>query len=143
MISVLLPNNRVVTIAYRPLWVDRWVPDDVYVTIKDIIYVSQKVSLTSIPLTILYHELMHIDQQKSDGLVSWLLLYLLSKKFRLSQEAQAYAFEISKMTSVESKKQRLIDAATWLSGPEYRYCAKSFEQALSEIRKYCSYSDFI
>lgn len=52
-------------------------------------------------VALLFHEQEHIKRQKDQGIVSWLLKYILSPKFRFEEEILA---DIPKIKYLKSKK---------------------------------------
>ena len=69
--------------------------------------------------------------------------YIVSRKFRLDVEADAYAVQVSSTLRLEVKTATLHKAAKWLSGWQYFWCASSYEEALTKIKSKCSYRDLI
>jgi hypothetical protein len=83
---------------------------------------------------IVAHERTHLKQQKEMGLCKWLCKYSFNRAFRLQQEAEAIAVEISKTDPVER------NAAIFMYGHslcEYRYCwcAKDYTTAVKAIKE--------
>jgi hypothetical protein len=142
MISVRLPNNAVIKITYRWQIIDLFIPRSVYFTLKDKIYISNREPLEALPLPILIHENRHTEQQKAYGLCYFLFKYFTSKKFRLKMEAEAFALQIKSITSVGERKAILHNAATWLSGKQYFWCA-SYEEAKNAILYRCPSTLFL
>jgi hypothetical protein len=142
MISVRLPNNAIIKITHRWQIVDLFVPSNFYFTLKDTVYVSTKEQLEALPLPILLHENRHTEQQKAYGFYYFLFKYFTSKKFRLKMEAEAFAVQIKSVTSVEERKEILHQAADWLSGKQYFWCA-SYDEAKNAILSQCPSTLFI
>jgi hypothetical protein len=44
---------------------------------------------------IIAHEMVHVDQQRRDGIWKFHWRYVVSKKWRLAYEAEAYALDVS------------------------------------------------
>ncbi|MCK7507727.1 MAG: hypothetical protein MZV70_29215 [Desulfobacterales bacterium] len=84
---------------------------------------------------VLYHELVHAQQQEICGEFRWYYKYVTSKNFRLDAEAEAYAEQLLK-TSPAIRPTLLEEIAKWLAGPSYRYCAPDVETAKAIIIKY-------
>ena len=141
MLNVKLPTGETITLAHRYGWIDYIVPKDSIFTIRNTVYVSPTAELQSVHIPVLMHELVHVQQQQTEGSIKFLLQYFLSKRFRLTQEAAAYAFQIKYTVGLTARQALLDAAAKWLSGKEYWYCAGSYDEALIAIKAKCSYMD--
>lgn len=73
------------------------------------------------------HEMVHIEQQRRDGLLRFGWRYLISKRWRVAYEAEAYAVD------VRSGRLSLDRAAAHLSGPLYWH-ACSYAEARAAIQ---------
>lgn len=113
-----------------PRWVSRLLPSGTWVTLSPTIYHPRDVDPAAYPHVIL-HEHVHLRQQAS-GLLWWLLQYVLSRKFRLEAEAEAYAVEIKSLPE-EAQPARLAEATQLLSGVLYFRCAGSASEAETRI----------
>ena len=81
---------------------------------------------------IIEHEKAHLLQQREIGKYKWLIKYIFSKNFRLSQELGPIVVELANMP-LEKRRAKLINYAQDLSGPPYHRAAASFEHALNSI----------
>lgn len=93
---------------------------DIIIAYDDTIYCADDLPNHSIA-----HELIHLDQQERYGVEKWWNEYLVSVKFRLSQEIPAYQAEIRYLknhpeeTTLEYREQWIEYCARCLSGPMY------------------------
>lgn len=84
---------------------------------------------------ILAHEEKHLAQQSTYkyGKFAWLAKYYFSKKFRLDQEAQAYAISLK---YTDNFNEDLSYYSNILSGKLYRYCCGPTEARFAILRYY-------
>lgn len=92
------------------------------------------------------HEQIHVLQQKGSYIyaVVWWIKYLLSKKFRYSQEIEAYRFQLQFLkenVEIKDKNERVRmhrafeqQIAQILSSPMYNHMV-SYAQAIVDLRK--------
>lgn len=73
------------------------------------------------------HELVHVRQQRRDGLWRFLMRYVFSRAWRLHYESEAYASDVIR------GQRTLDDAARSLSGPLYLWMC-SFSAARRAIQ---------
>lgn len=101
MLVVRLPNGQSVKLRHQPKWLSRLVPELMVIPYGHTIYVTRHKDLMSLSIQKLYHEQTHLEQQRRLGSAFiWTLLYFTSKKFRLAQEAEAYAIQIKHTVSL-------------------------------------------
>lgn len=86
------------------------------------------------------HEEVHTIQQKHSNLyaVWWWIKYILSKKFRYSQELPAYGEQLKflrKGKDRNTQHRMLMDIARCLSNPLYNSMV-SHNQAIEDLMKY-------
>lgn len=98
------------------------IPRNVYFTYGDTIYNPDKLD---IPLEIIEHEKVHMEQQKHNDkdATLWWGKYLREPEFRLNQEARGYGRQyetICKIIKDRNHRDRYLrQLATSLSGPLY------------------------
>jgi hypothetical protein len=144
MLIIRLPNGTSVKLRHQPRWLSKLVPELMVIPYGQTIYVTKDKDLTSLSLNKLYHEQTHLEQQDRLGSAFiWTLRYFLSKKFRLDQEAEAYANQIKHTVTLASRVLLLKAASKWLAGSAYKKCASSARVAEEAIYKKCSYKDFL
>ena len=88
--------------------------EDFTTVVGDVVYVS--VSKTDAPAATLRHEAVHICQRKDEG--AWLhgARYMLSAKWRLRYEIEAYAEDLRSGRSIENVTQALTKPAGYILG---------------------------
>lgn len=59
---------------------------------------------------VLDHEAVHVEQQRRDGWVRWLWRYVVSPRWRVRYEAEAYAVQLRDGHSLEVMARRLAGA---------------------------------
>jgi len=74
---------------------------------------------------LLAHEQVHLDRQRAMGTWRWLWHYLVSRSFRLHEEALAWAAERSPWTD----EQFARDLASW----RYGWAAGSIQEAMEAL----------
>lgn len=85
-------------------------------------------------IAILLHEKVHFERQKQQGILLWILKYLISPKFRFNEELLALKEQIrysKKHNLTLDLETRAKELSSWL----YLWCV-SYEQALIELRKF-------
>lgn len=98
------------------------IPKNVYFTYGDIIYNPDKLE---IPIDILEHEKVHMEQQKHNetDAALWWGKYLREPEFRLDQEARGYGRQYEVICGIIKDRNKrnhlLIQLAKSLSGPLY------------------------
>lgn len=103
-----------------------FLPEDIY---KDLISPTPKTQ----SIAILLHEKVHFERQKK-GILLWIILYIISPKFRLKEELLAFKEQIEYLKKhnltldLELRAERL---SSWL----YLWCI-SYEKALLELKKF-------
>jgi hypothetical protein len=115
----------------KPWWLRAATKEWQWVALNPKIYYPTKLDPLKYP-AIIEHEKIHLSQQIGKGKFKWLFRYIVSKKFRLDQELEPIAVEISN-TSME---QRLLLAERYarnLSGSPYHGAARTYEDALERI----------
>ena len=104
-----------------------FLPEDVY---KDLISKTPKPK----SIAIFLHEKVHLERQKRKGILLWIILYIISPKFRFNEELLAFKQQIKYLKKLnltldlELRAQRL---SSWL----YLWCV-SYEKALLELQKF-------
>ncbi|PIU37100.1 hypothetical protein COS77_02325 [Candidatus Roizmanbacteria bacterium CG06_land_8_20_14_3_00_34_14] len=103
-----------------------FLPEDIY---KDLI------SLTPKPesVAVLLHEKVHLERQKRKGIILWIILYIISPKFRLNEELLAFKEQIKylkKLNLTLDLELRAKRLSSWL----YLWCI-SYKKALLELKK--------
>ena len=83
----------------RPWWLF-WLGKDRWLTLSPTIYHPANINPQGLP-ALVAHEETHLRQQSQRKAV-WLLRYLLQPSFRLSQEAEAIAVEVSHYTQEQA-----------------------------------------
>ena len=116
-----------------PCWASWAIPTGFWMTLAPTIYHPRDVDPSDFP-SIILHEQVHLRQQAS-GLLWWLLRYVLSRKFRLKAEAEAYAVEINSLP-LTVQAARLVEAGKMLSGSLYFRCASDPLEAESRINEW-------
>lgn len=102
-----------------------FLPEDVYINL---------ISPTPKPLSIaiFLHEKVHLERQKRKGILLWIILYIISPKFRFNEELLAFKEQIiylkkhGLILDLEMRAKRL---SSWL----YLWCV-SYEEALLELK---------
>ena len=113
----------------RPWWLC-WLGRGRWLTIAPTIYHPKGINPELFP-ELIAHERTHLAQQAKHEVI-WLLRYLIQPSFRLSQEAEAIAVEVSFYTAVQ--KAVIIDwYATALSSATYLWASLRKSTALSAI----------
>ena len=144
MLIIRLPDGDRVRLRHQPRWLSALLPKLCVIPYNNTLFVSKKKDLTSLSLAKLYHERTHLEQQaRYGGSFIWTFRYFISKSFRLSQEAEAYASQIRHTVSVRNRVRLLKAASRWLAGRAYKKCASSHKKAEEAIYSKCSYRDFI
>lgn len=115
----------------KPWWL-RLVTPDCWVSILPYTYVPDGINPTTYP-AIVAHEATHLTQQAATGRAWWLVKYLLVPSFRLSQEAQAIAVEVS-LTVASHRASLIASYAIDLSGRWYWWSASSPQAATIAIK---------
>jgi hypothetical protein len=76
-----------------------------------------------IPYDIMFHERIHLAQQKKHGAKNWINNYIKDKQFRLAQEVEAYREQLKFVLKETKDRQEyahiLTESATNLSSPLY------------------------
>lgn len=104
-----------------------FLPEDVY---KDLISKTPKPK----SIAVLLHEKVHLERQKKQGILLWIIKYFISPKFRFNEELLAFKEQIEYLKKhnltldLELRAKRL---SSWL----YLWCV-SYEKALLELKKF-------
>ena len=114
----------------KPWWL-RIITPGCWVTITPYIYIPDNLNPNLYPATVA-HETTHLAQQIATGKWWWLVKYLLFRSYRLDQEAQAIAVEVS-LTSASKRPQVIASYAIDLSSRWYWWAASSPEKATVAI----------
>lgn len=109
-----------VTTIYYP----RWVPFAEALTISPSIVLIRAKWRDSAPVRI--HELVHVEQQKEVGAITFWFKYLTSKKYRQEVEVEAYKAQIRAGTSLDTCAGHLANLY---------YLGISFAQAQALLRE--------
>lgn len=72
-----------------------------------------------LPHDLLIHELIHLEQQKRDGLDIWVDKYLNDPKQRLEYEIEAYKGQLQSIKDRNFRTKIRYESATNLSSPLY------------------------
>lgn len=115
----------------KPWWLRAATKEWQWVAINPKIYHPPLVDPHSRP-AVIEHEKVHLSQQRAMGKFKWLFRYAVSKKFRLDQELEPIAVELSN-TPLEKRKRLAERYAQSLSGPPYHRAAKSYDHAWERI----------
>lgn len=89
-------------------------------------YIFMPTGVTVCPVSMIVHESVHLEQQGNSlfGALKWWTKYIISKRFRLSQEIEAYRVQVKWFhdTQTASYKQKFLyqrDVARILASPMY------------------------
>lgn len=116
----------------KPKWMSLFFQKDTWVTIYPHIYVGEaywRDPSDTWWTPLIAHELVHMERQRKLGKFTWLLKYLLFKRFRFREELQAIAAELQVETNAIARSIRIDGYAHDLAGPHYRHCAKNVSEA--------------
>ena len=113
----------------RPWWLF-WLGRDRWLTVAPTIYHPRSVNPELFP-ALIAHEQTQLSQQTGHEII-WLIRYLLQPSFRLSQEVEAIAVEVSFYTPTQ--RAAIVNwYATALSSAAYLWAAFSRSTALNAI----------
>ena len=130
----------------KPWWLRLVTPKDMWVTLKPNIYHPLSVQ----PLecyfdeaemrrrheAVLAHEMVHIEQQRKFGLLRYLALYWISRRFRYEAELEAAIKElrvISHRYGFHAYTERAHTIALQLSSVRYAWAAPSYDDAFNRM----------
>jgi len=124
----------------KPWWLRWFTGKGAWVTITPNIYVPKGVDPYSYP-AIVEHEKVHLRQQEVYGKWRWLLTYLLSRQFMLSQEAEGIAMEL-RCTALTLQPALLRSYCLMLSTKDGAYetpwggvCCDTYNEAEDAIKE--------
>jgi hypothetical protein len=115
----------------KPWWLKAATKKWQWVAIDPKIYYPPHLEPTSY-LALIEHEKIHLLQQREMGKYKWIIKYVVSKKFRLSQEMEPIAIELAN-TPLEKRRRLAETYARNLSSAPYHKAAESFDLALAHI----------
>ncbi|MEK9169489.1 MAG: hypothetical protein AAB788_01980, partial [Patescibacteria group bacterium] len=104
-----------------------FLPENIY---YDLISTSPKRQ----SISVLLHEEVHFKRQKQQGILLWIIKYLILSKFRFNEELLAFKEQVTYLKKhnltldLELRAKRL---SSWL----YLWCI-SYEKALLELKKF-------
>jgi hypothetical protein len=115
----------------KPWWLRAYTKEWQWVTLDPRVYHPPRIDPMDHP-AIIEHEKVHIAQQRLTGKYRWLIKYAISKRFRLEQEMEPIAVELSN-TPLGARQTLAARYAKDLSGPPYSSAAGTAEAAMERI----------